>query len=124
MNKWKTEFSTPWFSVEQQPERDLTGPISDAPFYRFKQPDGVVMMPLTADGHILLIRQYRQALGRETLEFPAGAIDPGENPDEAMTRELFEETGYRCAKIEQVLKGELRLDRENACNFFFVGLEK
>ena len=121
MNEWKTEFSTPWFAVEQQPARDSSGSIGDAPYYRVKQPNGVVMMPLTPKGHILLIRQYRQALGRETLEFPAGGIDPGETPVEAMTRELFEETGYRCTMIEQVLKGELRLDRENACNFFFVG---
>jgi 8-oxo-dGTP pyrophosphatase MutT (NUDIX family) len=121
MSEWKTTLSTPWFAVEQQPKRDRAGRISDTPFYRFKQPDGVVMMPLTPEGHILLIRQYRQALNRETLEFPAGAIDPGESPIAAMARELFEETGYRCATIEQVLKGELRLDRETACNYFFVG---
>ena len=74
MSEWKTTLSTPWFAVEQQPKRDRAGRISDTPFYRFKQPDGVVMMPLTPEGHIVLIRQYRQALNRETLEFPAGAI--------------------------------------------------
>ena len=57
-------------------------------------------MPVLPDGKIIMIRQYRPAIGRETLELPAGARDP-EDPDTAVTaaRELEEETGYRCADL-------------------------
>lgn len=100
---------------------DRDGGQEDAPFYRVSMPDGVVIAPVTTDGRIVLIRQYRQALGRETIEFPAGQVDPGEAPEGAIARELYEETGYRCGSIDLVLDGELRLDREKARNYFFVG---
>lgn len=44
--------------------------------------------------HILMVRQYRYALAKETLEIPAGKIDPGEKPEKCAVRELREETGY------------------------------
>ena len=121
MTDWETAFSTPWFSVEWQYVRDQVGRIGTEPFYRFQLPDGAVILPITPEGRIVLIRQFRQALNRTTIEFPSGAIDPGETPEGAMTRELYEETGYRCATMDLVLTGELRIDRENAVNYFFVG---
>jgi ADP-ribose pyrophosphatase len=57
-------------------------------------PDGVAMLPLLADGRILLERQYRKAVDRVLLEIPAGVIDPGETPENAAHREMKEETGY------------------------------
>lgn len=121
MTGWETVFSTPWISVKSQPMIDSHGCANDKPYYKLSLPDGVVILPITIDGRILLIRQYRQALGRETVEFPAGNIDPGETPEAAVRRELYEETGYRCRSADQVLSGALRLDRENARNYFFVG---
>ncbi len=41
-----------------------------------------------------MVRQFRYALERETLEIPAGKVDPGEKPEECVRRELLEETGY------------------------------
>lgn len=56
------------------------------------------------DGKLLMVRQYRHALGRFTLEIPAGKLDaPGEPKIECAYRELEEETGYRCEKLEYLL---------------------
>ncbi|WP_084522269.1 NUDIX domain-containing protein [Atopobium fossor] len=53
----------------------------------------VAIVALTADGRICLVRQYRTALDRVTVEIPAGKLEPGEDPLECARRELLEETG-------------------------------
>ena len=53
------------------------------------------------DGKLLMVRQYRNALERETLEIPAGGLEGKEEPtDVAAMRELSEETGYTCDEVE------------------------
>ena len=53
------------------------------------------------DGKLLMVRQYRNALERETLEIPAGGLNSRTEPtDEAARRELEEETGYVCGSLE------------------------
>lgn len=53
------------------------------------------------DGKLLMVRQYRNALERETLEIPAGGLNGREEPtNEAAMRELEEETGYVCDKVD------------------------
>ena len=52
------------------------------------------VLPVTEDGKIVMVKQYRNALNRVTLEIPAGGINPGETPYESAVRELTEETGY------------------------------
>ncbi len=54
----------------------------------------VVIVPVTDDGRILFVRQYRLGAEKELLELPAGLINEGEDPDPAAERELQEETGY------------------------------
>jgi len=54
-----------------------------------------VIFALTADERVVLVEQYKHGIGRTVLELPAGAIDPGETPQECAARELAEETGYR-----------------------------
>jgi ADP-ribose pyrophosphatase len=57
--------------------------------------DGAVMIiPVLDSGELVMERQYRYALRRHCLEFPAGKIDPGETPLATGRRELLEETGY------------------------------
>lgn len=62
------------------------------------------VLPVTADGKILMVRQYRHALERYTLEIPAGKLDyVGEPMIDCAARELEEETGYRCDHLEYLL---------------------
>jgi len=60
--------------------------------------DSANVVPVTPDQHILFVRQYRVGIGKETLELPGGLIDPGEQPLEAVVRELAEETGYTSSR--------------------------
>lgn len=62
-------------------------------------PGSVVILPLLADGRILMIRQYRHATRQFLWELVAGRIDEGEKPREAAARELIEETGYRAKRF-------------------------
>lgn len=60
----------------------------------------VCVLPLTAEGDVILVRQYRYAMERVFLEVPAGKLDyVGEIPHEAALRELREETGARCKSL-------------------------
>jgi ADP-ribose pyrophosphatase len=59
-----------------------------------RHPGAVVILPLLPDGRVLLERQFRYPNDRVFIEFPAGKIDPGEDPLECAKRELAEETGY------------------------------
>ena len=56
---------------------------------------GAVGIVALQDDHLLMVRQYRYAIGRETLEIPAGKLDAQELPQDCAERELREETGYR-----------------------------
>jgi ADP-ribose pyrophosphatase len=59
-----------------------------------RHPGAVVILPLLPDGRVLLERQFRYPNDRVFIEFPAGKIDPGEDPLLSAKRELEEETGY------------------------------
>ncbi|UCB43315.1 MAG: NUDIX hydrolase [Dehalococcoidales bacterium] len=64
--------------------------------------DAVVVIAVDDDENILLVRQYRKAVEMELLELPAGSIDPGEDADTAVRREMQEETGYLPGKVERL----------------------
>jgi len=60
-----------------------------------RHPGGAVAVPLTPDGKLILVQQYRFSSGRWLLEFPAGTIETGEDPLETAQREIQEEIGYK-----------------------------
>ena len=62
----------------------------------------VVLIPIQADGRVVLIRQYRHSVGRDLWELPAGSIDPGEAPDAAAARECEEEIGMAPHRLERL----------------------
>ncbi len=59
-----------------------------------KHPGGVVVVALKDEDTILMVKQFRFPLQKELIELPAGRLEVGENPDDAIKRELLEETGY------------------------------
>ena len=56
-----------------------------------RHPGAVCVVALDDQGRVLVVRQYRTALERVTVEVPAGKLDPGEDPEDAVRRELAEE---------------------------------
>lgn len=62
----------------------------------------VAIVPIDADDNVLLVKQFRQAIDKELLEIPAGGIDPGEDPETAVQREMREETGYMPKKVRRL----------------------
>ncbi|MCL6595616.1 MAG: NUDIX hydrolase [Firmicutes bacterium] len=65
-------------------------------------PGAVAILPITAQGRVVLVWQYRQAAGRAVLEIPAGKLSPGESPAACARRELAEETGMRARRLRAV----------------------
>ena len=74
-------------------------------FAILRHPGAAAAVVFTSPSRIVLLRQYRHAIGEWIWEIPAGKLDPGEEPAACVVREVEEETGYRAARIE--LLGEL-----------------
>lgn len=95
MLKYKDLIKTPYFSLQR-----TVNPIDDSDYYfRISSPDSVVVGLLDTDDKLILVKQHRHNLGYTTLEFAAGAIEPGENPEAAAYREIKEETGQDCSLL-------------------------
>ncbi len=88
------------FDVTRQWSRSPDGSLSD--FYVLAAPDWVQIVALLPDGRFVMVEQFRHGTRRVTIEFPAGIVEPGENPVECARRELEEETGYRAGSAELV----------------------
>lgn len=62
----------------------------------------VAVVPLLPDGRVMLIRQYRHAVGKTLLEIPAGTLEPNEDPNLAAIRELREEIGHSAKQLVHI----------------------
>lgn len=112
---------TPWFQVV---EKHLQPGGATSPHYLLHLQDYVTCVALTRKEELLLVRQYRPVLERESVELPGGTLEPGETPQACMARELREETGYR--PVELVLMGQACSDTgrlENTLWSFFAWVE-
>ena len=80
---------------------DINLPNGERGFREYiKHIGAVAVLPLTDDGKVICVRQYRYAVGQVTTEIPAGKLDrPDEDPIKAALRELREETGARCKRL-------------------------
>lgn len=65
-----------------------------------RHPGAVCVIPVTPEGEVIMVKQYRYAFEQIMLEIPAGKLEPGEDPLEAVKRELEEESGVVAGNIE------------------------
>ena len=102
--KWKTLSSQYisnhiYFTARKDRCQREDGAIID-PYYVVELPTSATALPLTEDGRIVLVKQYRHPIDEVILETPGGFIDKGEDFTTGMKRELLEETGYSFSHIE------------------------
>ncbi|MBC8456923.1 MAG: NUDIX hydrolase [Deltaproteobacteria bacterium] len=116
-NNANTVFHTEWFSIDAVPGESL----GRKPYYRLSCDDSVEILAVTLDRKIVLVRQFRPAVGMSMLELPAGYVDWGESPDEAVRRELREETGYVCDSVINLGPFKVAPSRINNTLYLFFG---
>jgi ADP-ribose pyrophosphatase len=73
-----------------------------ADFEIVRHPGGAAVLPVLADGRVVLINQFRPAAGGMVVEIPAGRLEPGESPEACVHRELREEVGYCAGRLEKL----------------------
>lgn len=107
--KWKTLsseylFRDLWFTVRKDKCQTPGGKLVD-PYYVYEFPTWVTAVPVTSEGKIIMVRQFRQALGEVCIEIPGGCVDDTDKDLEAaIARELLEETGYSFTSFEYLGK--------------------
>lgn len=88
-----------YFMVSRRKKEDLICVTKD-----HSKCDGVMILPITENEEVIILKQYRPVIDDYLYELPAGIFDPGETIEEAARRELFEETGLKCKSYELILK--------------------
>lgn len=106
--KWKVIsseklFSAPWLNVRKD-VCELPDGRKHSDYYILEYPDWSTAFALTEDNQVVMVRQYRHGLGVVSTELPGGVIDANEKPEDAIARELLEETGYEFTSIEKLGK--------------------
>lgn len=93
-----------WFTVRKDTCETPEGKIID-PYYVYEFPEWVTVLAFTEDEQVIMVRQYRHALGQTILELPGGCVDETDKDYEtAARRELLEETGYSFSGISYLGK--------------------
>jgi len=97
-------FRDTWFSVRKDRCETPDGKIVD-PYYVYEFPTWVTALPVTEDGNVIMVEQYRHALDLVSLEIPGGCVDDTDKSlEDAVARELLEETGYSFKKFDYLGK--------------------
>lgn len=77
---------------------------AEGEFECIRHPGGALVIPVTAEGKLVMVRQYRFAIQGRLLEFPAGTVEHDEDPLQTVQREIEEETGYRAYEWRELGK--------------------
>jgi ADP-ribose pyrophosphatase len=105
--KWKTVsseylFKEEWFTVRKDTCEKPDGKRVDN-YYVFEFPEWATALAITEEGKVLMVKQWRQALGEVCLELPGGCVDKTDASfEDAIRRELLEETGYAFESVHNL----------------------
>ncbi len=125
--KWKILsseylFKDLWFKVRRDRCESPSGKIID-PYYVYEFPTWVAAVPITEDGKVIMVKQYRHALGEVGIELPGGCVDDTDkNFEDAIARELLEETGYTFSSYEYL--GKISANPSTNTNLLHMFLAK
>lgn len=124
--KWKLVSSQyllrdDWMALRADKCRMPDGTIVE-PYYVLEYNDWVNVVALTPEMDVVLVRQFRQAIGRTILELPCGVMEESDSsPLEAMRRELLEETGYTSKDfVEMAILSPNAAANSNMTHFFLA----
>lgn len=118
-----TAFENPWLRLVEQEVIDPTGAQRIYGIVRFKK-IAVGVLPITDDGLVHLVGQWRVPLGRYSWEMPEGGCEAGEDPLDCARRELEEEAGVRALRLVPIVKMDLSnsVTDEQAICYLATGL--
>jgi ADP-ribose pyrophosphatase len=124
--KWKVLSSEylhkePWLTIRKDKCEMPNGNIIPA-FYVSEYPDWVNAFGITEDGQVVMVKQYRHGIESIETELPGGVAEEGESPEEAVRREILEETGYEFEKYEYL--GKICANPSTTNNFMHMFLAK
>ncbi|MBX2924307.1 MAG: NUDIX hydrolase [Chitinophagaceae bacterium] len=125
--KWKTLsseylYKATWFTIRKERCETPDGKIVD-PYYVYEFPTWVTAVALTEDNKVVMVRQYRHALGETIFEIPGGCVDDTDTSLEAaIERELLEETGYSFSSFEYL--GKISPNPSTNTNYMHMFLAK
>jgi ADP-ribose pyrophosphatase len=109
----------PFARVFDEDIRTPSGQVMEH-FIRVELANFVIVCAVTRDKRVAVIRQFRQALQKHIDELPAGIIDDGESPEDAVKRELEEETGVRASSWQHL--GTFIMDPNRGCGWMYAYL--
>ena len=111
---------TPFFVLEEALSNNQK---NIPPYYRITGNDSVIALILDEEDNFIMIKQFRQSLEEDTLEIPAGSIENGEEPIQAIRREIAEEVNYQCNLIPLGNYYRLMMNRTNIKEYLFFGMQ-
>ncbi len=121
--RWATkateiDYSSPAFDIRRDAVELPDGTVTD--YHYVDESPAVVILPLTPDGDVVVIEEWRQAVDKVNRGLPAGSCEGSEDIFDAARRELREETGYEAGSLEHLLTVEPSNGISNSVHHHFV----